>query len=173
MVPDAYDECARCGKFYYSHEAQELSRRERHAFTPREAVPSELSTLRAKLAEVEAERDGAVAVLRRIAEELPSDQTTTAKLAVRAALFQRFAREYLAETAGKDAFRCCGGNDEHPKFHCSDCDEHPWSGEPDPRCVANPRSCVHATAGKEVQRNGQSGFEATHPMGPSWKEGVR
>lgn len=88
MVPDAYDECARCGKFYYSHEAQELSRRERHAFTPREAVPSELSTLRAKLAEVEAERDGAVAVLRRIAEELPSDQTTTAKLAVRAALFQ-------------------------------------------------------------------------------------
>jgi hypothetical protein len=56
---------------------------------------------------------------------------------------------YLAATAVKDAFRCCGGNDEHPKFHCSDCDEHPWSGEPDPRCVADPGRCVHATAGKE------------------------
>lgn len=36
MVPDAYDECAKCGRFHYAHGSQELSRRERHAFTPRE-----------------------------------------------------------------------------------------------------------------------------------------
>jgi hypothetical protein len=28
-------------------------------------------------------------------------------------------------------FSCCGGNDEHPRFHCSDCPRHPWSVDPE------------------------------------------
>ena len=44
-----------------------------------------------------------------------------------------------------DPFNCCGGNDEHPPYHCSDCEEHPCVGEPDPRCVSHPSTCPHAT----------------------------
>jgi hypothetical protein len=43
-----------------------------------------------------------------------------------------------------DAFNCCGGNDEKPRHHCSDCPEHPWVGAPDQACVASPRTCPHA-----------------------------
>jgi putative transposase len=32
-------------------------------------------------------------------------------------------------------FTCCGGNDEHPRFHCSDCPDHPWS--------VDPKQCSH------------------------------
>jgi hypothetical protein len=43
-----------------------------------------------------------------------------------------------------DPFDCCGGNDaELPHHHCSDCSEHPWSGEPDPRCMLAPEACPH------------------------------
>jgi hypothetical protein len=35
-----------------------------------------------------------------------------------------------SETDRKDAF--------------SDCDEHPWTGAPDPTCVIDPTRCVHA-----------------------------
>lgn len=45
----------------------------------------------------------------------------------------------------RDGFNCCGGNDEHPPHHCSDCDEHPWTGAPDPRCVSNPSACPHVS----------------------------
>lgn len=41
-------------------------------------------------------------------------------------------------------FDCCGGNDESPQHHCSDCAKHPWTGEPDPTCIIDPTRCVHA-----------------------------
>ena len=47
-------------------------------------------------------------------------------------------------------FGCCGGNEEaarhppRPQHHCSDCDEHPWTGAPDPTCVIDPTRCIHA-----------------------------
>jgi hypothetical protein len=45
-------------------------------------------------------------------------------------------------------FNCCGGNDEHPPFHCSDCDEHPWVLKNDPRCVSDPANCPHTKEGR-------------------------
>lgn len=44
----------------------------------------------------------------------------------------------------RDPFNCCGGNDEKPPHHCSDCSEHPWQDSPDPRCMAAPATCPHA-----------------------------
>lgn len=52
-------------------------------------------------------------------------------------------------------FGCCGGNDEarrtpaRPQHHCSDCPEHPWAGEPDPRCITDPPRCPHAAPARE------------------------
>lgn len=36
---DPYDECAKCGKFHYSHEAQWLNPKEKHPFVPKKVVP--------------------------------------------------------------------------------------------------------------------------------------
>lgn len=51
-------------------------------------------------------------------------------------------------TAPDDPFACCGGNDENPPHHCSDCPEHPWGPaegwQEDPRCMAAPHECPHA-----------------------------
>lgn len=46
--------------------------------------------------------------------------------------------------SARDTFDCCGGNDESPQHHCSDCDKHPWTGGPDPTCVIDPTRCAHA-----------------------------
>lgn len=45
-----------------------------------------------------------------------------------------------------DPFGCCGGNDEKPPFHCSDCPTHPWTDEPSPLCMTAPTACPHARA---------------------------
>ena len=37
-IPDAYEECGRCGKFYYSHDSELLMKSERHDFVRAELV---------------------------------------------------------------------------------------------------------------------------------------
>ena len=50
----------------------------------------------------------------------------------------------VSARAPDDPFACCGGNDEKPPHHCSDCPSHPWAVEPDPRCMLAPHECPHA-----------------------------
>lgn len=44
----------------------------------------------------------------------------------------------------EELFSCCGGNDEKPPHHCSDCPTHPWTNEPPAACMSSPSTCPHA-----------------------------
>lgn len=48
-------------------------------------------------------------------------------------------------------FSCCGGNDEKPPHHCSDCPDHPWAGKPSPLCMTATNACPHAQRPAEDQ----------------------
>jgi chromosome segregation ATPase len=43
-IPDAYEECARCGKFHYAHDAQWLVPSEMHEFVRKPARPTNETT---------------------------------------------------------------------------------------------------------------------------------
>jgi len=36
IIHDPYDECTKCGKFHYTHEAQWLNPKDKHLFVPKE-----------------------------------------------------------------------------------------------------------------------------------------
>jgi len=64
-------------------------------------------------------------------------------LAARVKATEDELRERRSASVSRDPFACCGGNDEKPQHHCSDCPDHPWEGEPSASCMTAPTACPH------------------------------